>query len=95
MAGSRHHHSPRNATAHRAACTNSHNHFGAQTRRLRSGYVDWRIVDTSGFGVRSGTGKALVRMLFFPSLRLQPVEYVLVHCCWSHLLRLIKKILMG
>ena len=45
MAGSRHHHSPRNATAHRAARANSHDHFGAQTQRLRSGYVDWRCYD--------------------------------------------------
>ena len=95
MAGSRHLHLPRNATAQRAARANSHSHLGVQTHRLRSCYVDCRSVDTSGFGVWSGTGTALVRMLFFPSLRLQPLEYGLVHCCWSHLLRLIKKILMG
>ena len=71
-----HLHLPRNATAHRAACTNSHNHFGAQTRRLRSGYVDWRCYDGAqsarGYVRASGYGVALGRcaILSLPSLHL-------------------------
>ena len=59
MAGSELLHYPRNVTAHYAARTNFHIRLDAQTRRLRSGYVDWRSDDgeqsrASGYGVALG-----------------------------------------
>ena len=105
MAGSEHFHYPHNATAHHAARTNSHSHFGAQTRRLRSGHVDWRSFDgeqsargyVRALGLWSGIGTSLVSAFSnFQSKRRLPVDYV--PCCrrWQpeipELLRVIKKI---
>ena len=83
MAGSEHLHLPHNATAHRAARANSHDHFGAQTQRLRSGYVDWRCYDgeqsVRGYVRASGCGVALLSLPSLHYVSKASVQYQTFH----------------
>ena len=94
MAGSRHLHSP--TQRHRALCRTCQlpQSLGcADTsspqrlcRLAQRGYVRLR-------GMERHWDSSRAYALF--SFSAHQWNYVLVHCCWSHLLRLIKKILMG